>query len=91
MYEHRIFEIEQFREELSLVAPAGHEEIARRLRRSGDPQLREHSHFGRQTRKLRAYASETWRHRIGSWRFFEIDDQQRGVSMIAACHHGSAY
>lgn len=92
MHEYRIFETEQFRKDLQSIARAGHEEIARRLRRSVYPQLREHPHFGPHIRKLKGYASETWRYRIGSWRFFyEIDDQEHVVSMIAASHRGSAY
>jgi len=35
---------------------------------------------------------ETWRYRIGSWRFFyEIDDDERIVFMLAASHRSSAY
>lgn len=91
MHEYRIFETEQFRKDLQSIARAGHEEIARSLRRSVCPQLREHPHFGPHIRKLKGYASEAWRYRIGSWRFFyEIDDQEPVVSMIAASHRGSA-
>jgi mRNA interferase RelE/StbE len=33
-----------------------------------------------------------WRYRIGAWRFFyEIDDKERIVFLIAASHRGSAY
>jgi mRNA interferase RelE/StbE len=92
LHEYRIFETEQFRKDLQSIARAGHEEIDRRLRRSVYPQLRGHPHFGPHMRKLKGYASETWRYRIGSWRFFyEIDDQEQVVSMIAASHRGSAY
>jgi len=92
LHEYRIFETEQFRKDLQSIARAGHEEIARRLRRSVYPQLREHPHFGPHIRKLKGYASETWRYRIGSWRFFyEIDDLEHVVSMISASHRGSAY
>jgi mRNA interferase RelE/StbE len=56
------------------------------------PQLALHPHFGPNIRKLRAYSPETWRHRIGAWRFFyEIDEEAKVVSMIAASHRGSAY
>jgi len=38
------------------------------------------------------YAPETWRYRIGAWRFFyEIDEEEKVVLMIAASHRGSAY
>ncbi len=56
------------------------------------PQLIQHPHFGPHIRKLKHYAPETWRYRIGAWRFFyEIDDDERTVFMIAAAHRGSAY
>ena len=92
MHEYRIFETEQFRKDLQSIARAGRKEIAAKLRRSVYPQLREQPHFGPHTRKLKGYRPETWRYRIGSWRFFyEIDDEERVVSMIAASHRGSAY
>lgn len=92
MHDYRIFETEQFRKDLQSIAQAGHKELVGKLRRSVYPQLRKHPHFGPHVRKLKGYAPETWRYRIGSWRFFyEIDDQERVVSMITASHRGSAY
>ena len=92
MHEYRIFETERFRKDLQSIAWAGHEQIAGKLRRSVYLQLREHPHFGPHIRKLKGYAPQTWRYRIGSWRFFyEIDDQEHVVAMIAASHRGSAY
>ena len=92
MNEYRIFESEQFARDLSSIARAGHEEVVRKLRRSVYPRLREHPHFGPHIRKLKGYVPETWRYRIGSWRFFyEIDDHERVVVMVAAAHRGSAY
>lgn len=92
MHEYRIFETEQFRKDLRAIARAGHEEITGKLRRSVYPRLREHPHFGPHIRKLKGYMPETWRYRIGSWRFFyEINDGERVVAMIAASHRSSAY
>ena len=92
MHEYRIFETEQFRKDLQSIARAGHKEIADKLRRAVYPRLREHPHFGPHIHKLQGYAPETWRYRIGPWRFFyEIDDREHVVSMIAASHRGSAY
>lgn len=92
MSEYGIFETEQFGKDLQSIAKSGHEEVVRKLRRSVYPRLREHPHFGPHIRKLKGYAPETWRYRIGSWRFFyEIDDDERGVLMVAASHRGSAY
>ena len=89
MHEYRIFETEQFRKDPLSIARAGHEEIAGKLRRFVCSQRREHLHFGPHIRKLKGFTPETWSYRIGSWRFFyEIDDQEPVVWMIAAAHRG---
>ena len=92
MREYRVFETDQFSGDLRKIARAGHREIVRKLRTVVYPQLREHPHFGPQIRKLKNYSPETWRYRIGAWRFFyEIDAAEHMVFMIAAAHRGSAY
>jgi mRNA interferase RelE/StbE len=54
--------------------------------------LREHPHFGPNIKKLRGFDPDTWRYRIGAWRFFyEVDEEERIVFMIAALHRASAY
>ena len=69
------------------------DEVGRRkLRTVVYPQLRKHPHFGTQIRKLKTYTPDTWRYRIGAWRFFyEIDEDERTVFLIAAAHRGAAY
>ena len=43
-------------------------------------------------KKLRNYKPDTWRYRIGDYRFFyEIDDKEKIVFMIAADNRGDAY
>ena len=35
---------------------------------------------------------DKWRYRIGAWRFFyEIDEEQKIIYMLAAAHRSSAY
>jgi mRNA interferase RelE/StbE len=54
--------------------------------------LNRNPHFGPHARKLEGFSPETWRYRIGAWRFFyEIDDEERVVSTTAATHRGAAY
>ena len=92
MNEYRIFETRQFRQDLRSISRAGHHEVLDKLRKLVYPRLRAHPHFGPHIRKLKGYTPETWRYRIGSWRFFyEIDDIEHVVSMIAASHRGSTY
>jgi len=90
--DYRIFETEQFAHDLREIERAGRPKVVEKLRTIVYPQLRRHPHFGPHIRKLRNFEPETWRYRIGAWRFFyEIDDEERIVAMIAASHRGSAY
>jgi mRNA interferase RelE/StbE len=90
--EYRIFETDQFQKDLRAIAKAGQAAVVRKLRNIVYPQLGRHPHFGPNIRKLRDYTPETWRYRIGAWRFFyEIDEQKKVVLMIAASHRSSAY
>jgi mRNA interferase RelE/StbE len=90
--EYRIFETEQFEEDLRQIARSGQAAVVRKLRDVVYPQLVRHPHFGPNIRKLQGYSPDTWRYRIGAWRFlYEIDDEERVVFLIAAAHRGSAY
>lgn len=56
------------------------------------PQLRAQPFFGRNIKKLKGYKPETWRYRIGGFRFFyEIDDSRRIVFMIAVDTRQKSY
>ena len=92
MSEYEIFETEQFEADLKTLARAGQPRLIRKLRIVVYPQLRTRPHFGPNIKKLKEYAPDTWRFRIGAWRFFyEIDEENRRVWMIAAAHRGVAY
>ena len=74
------------------IARAGHLDVLRKLQTVVYPQLKQHPHFGPHIRKLKQYEPETWRYRIGAWRFFyEIDDRERLVLMTTASHRSSAH
>ena len=89
---YRIFETEQFKKDLEQISRSGLSKVAKKLRDLVYPQLRQHPHFGPNIRKLRDFDPETWRYRIGAWRFFyEIDDEDRIVFMTAASHRSKAY
>ncbi len=90
--EYRVFETEQFVKDLDKIARSGQRTIVHRLRRVVYSQLQRSPHFGPNIRKLKGYKPETWRYRIGDWRFFfEIDEDERIVFMIAASQRGAAY
>jgi mRNA interferase RelE/StbE len=70
----------------------GRGDIPKKLIDQVYPQLRVRPHFGPNIKKLSDFEPETWRYRIGSWRFFyEIDEQSRIVFMTAAAHRSRAY
>jgi len=90
--DYRIFETEQFQEDLKKLSRGGRPGVAEKLRKVVYPQLALHPHFGPNVKKLRGYEPETWRYRIGAWRFFyEIDERARVVVFTAASHRGTAY
>ena len=56
------------------------------------PQLKEHPHYGQNIKKLKNFKPDTWRYRIGAWRFFyEIDEENQIIFMLAASHRSVAY
>ena len=66
--------------------------IEKKLKEFVYPQLENQPYFGKNIKKLRNYTPETWRYRIGDYRFFyEIDDQKHLVIMIAAESRREAY
>lgn len=92
MSDFEIFETGQFEADLRNLARAGQARLIKKLRTVVDPQLKARPHFGPNIKKLTEYAPDTWRFRIGAWRFFyEIDEENRRVWMIAAAHRGVAY
>ena len=90
--EYRIFETDHFRKELTRMLRGGKEHLYDKLTERVYPQLRHCPHFGPHIKKLRDYSPETWRYRIGPWRFFyEIDEEERIVFLTAVSHRGRAY
>jgi mRNA interferase RelE/StbE len=83
--EFRIFETVQFQDDLERITAARREKIALRLRTLVYPQLRDQPYFGTNIKKLKGFKPETWRYRIGPYRFFfQVDDKEKIVFMIAA-------
>jgi mRNA interferase RelE/StbE len=82
--DYRIFETEQFQEDLQRNLGPRKQKIEKKLRDYVYPQLRSQPYFGKNIRKLRGYKPETWRYRIGPHRFFyEVDEKRKIVFMIA--------
>ncbi len=92
MSEFRLFETDQFLDDLERISPARREKLAARLRDMVYPQLKAQPYFGANIKKLRGFKPETWRYRIGPYRFFYVvDDKERVVSMVAADSRQAAY
>ena len=90
--EYRIFETEQFQEDLQRKLGPRRERLTEKLRGHVYPKLKIKPYFGKNIRKLRGYKPETWRLRIGPYRFFyEIDEEEKIVFMIAAETRQSGY
>jgi mRNA interferase RelE/StbE len=90
--EYRLLETSGFRKDLEdLGAP-----VSRRIRATLStrvyPVLRATPRQVPSAAGLRDGEPPTWRIRVGSWRiFYEIDDEQRIVSLTAAEHRKDAY
>ena len=92
MAEFRIFETAQFLKDLKQDFGGQRARIERKLLTYVYPQLRANPYFGQHIKKLRDFTPETWRYRIGDYRFFyTIDERQKLVLMLAADHRGRAY
>lgn len=92
MSNFKIFETSQFLKDLEQDFSGQQERIKRKLSAFVYPQLKQNPHFGKNIKKLTNYKPETWRYRIGSYRFFyKIDDSEKIVFMITADSRQEAY
>lgn len=92
MDKFKIFETKQFLEDLEQDFSGRQEKIKLKLQSFVYPQLKQQPYYGNNIKKLVNYKPETWRYRIGDYRFFyTLDDQKRIVYMIAADSRSSAY
>jgi len=83
--EYRVFETKQFLSDLESRLGPRREKVVARLHDDVYPQLRTQPFFGRNIKKLKGYKPETWRYRIGGFRFFyAIDGERKIVLLIAA-------
>lgn len=88
----KIFETEQFSKDLESDFSGQQERIKNKLSTYIYPQLRQQPYFGKNIKKLKDYKPQTWRYRIGDYRFFyTIDDDKRIVFMISADNREDAY
>jgi mRNA interferase RelE/StbE len=81
----RIFETDQFIEDITGNFEARGKRLSKKISEYVYPHLRNNPYFGKNIKKLKNYKPETWRYRIGNFRFFyTIDDKKHIVFMITA-------
>ncbi len=92
MDKYRIFETEQFLGDLTQDFEGRGERLRKKLLEYVYPQLRNNPYLGKNIKKLKNYKPDTWRYRIGNYRFFyEISEKERMVYMIAADSRKDSY
>ena len=88
----KIFETETFLTSLEQDFKGQKEKIKLKLRNHVYQQLKESPSFGPNIKKLLNWSPPAWRYKIGSYRFFyEIDSENKIVSMLAAEHRSKVY
>ena len=85
MVKYRIFETDQFIEDLSQDFEGRGDKIRKKLSEFVYPQLRENPYFGKNIKKLKNYKPDTWRYKIGNYSFFyELDEKDHIICMTTA-------
>jgi mRNA interferase RelE/StbE len=79
----RIFETDYFIKRMSKLNRKQKDILAYRLHSKIYQQLSDQPYFGNNIKKLKHYRPETWRYRIGNFRFFyEISEDEKIVYII---------
>ncbi len=88
----KLFETDEFVKALGKVAPAEAVWIRKKLLDQVYPQLRSEPFLGRNIRKLRGYAPETWRYRVGRFRvFYAVDQAAKVIFLLTVDRRRDAY
>ena len=92
MPEYRVFETAEFLSCLKRIEPGRREFLERKLKEYVYPRLRQEPGYGPQIRKLRGYAPDAWRYRIGDYRlFYSIERRARIVFLLTIDDRKDAY
>ena len=88
----KIFETDRFSKDLEKDFSGQRKRIKRKLNSYIYNQLRQNPYFGKNIKKLMDYKPETWRYRIGNYRFFyTINDAKKIINMLTIDKRGDAY
>lgn len=92
MSDHRLFETDEFKKQLSKISLNQQTVLQNKLENYVYPQLRVAPYYGPNIKKLRGYNPETWRYRIGNYRiFYLVDDDSRVVFILTIDQRKDAY
>ncbi len=88
----KIFETNKFQQTLQEDFSGQQERIKRKFAGYVYPQLKQNPYFGKNIKKLINYKPETWRYRIGRYRFFYIiHDTRKIIIMLTVDNRKDAY
>ena len=91
-YQYRVFETDEFVSKLEALPGRQARTIRGKLRSYVYPQIRAQPFYGANIRKLRGFATDVWRYRIGKFRvFYTVDEDDRVVSLVTIEHRKDAY
>jgi len=83
LIKYRIFETNHFIKEFKKLDKYQKEKLQEKLMSYIYPQLVKEPHFGLNIKKLINWKPETWRYRIGKYRFFyEIEEKEKIIFII---------
>lgn len=89
---YRILETEPFVHDLETQLGSNAKKLINKLRNFVYPVLKEDPYYGPNIKKLKGYKPDTWRYRIGDYRFFyEVNLKEKAVIMMAADHRKDCY
>ncbi len=92
MSDYRIFETDEFQQQLKTIASRQRDRIARKLIVYVYPQLRSAPYFGPNIKKLHGSTPTVWRYRIGNYRvFYSVDEGERIVNILTIDDRKDAY
>lgn len=92
MNSFRIFEADGFLDDLKDILGNHWQRVYKKIKSHIYPQLSSQPYFGKNIKKLKGYAPETWRYRLGDLRlFYQIDDKGKIVIMTVAHLRKDAY
>ena len=90
--QYQVFETDEFVSKLEALPGRQARTIRDKLRSYVYPQIRVQPFYGANIRKLRGFAADVWRYRIGDYRIFHtVDEDDRVVSMVTIEHRKDAY